>query len=101
MQSTQANLDFQGTSVENTSAMHKLLLLLQTFAGASALDTESGFESRTYLSATLPVIRRASLSVYGWGGWSWDGGDDPHGYGNCDQLRRDLRVQGANSECNH
>jgi hypothetical protein len=51
----------------------------------------------TGTSAVGPVVRRTALSTYGWGGYTWDGDEDPHGYGTCEQLRADLLAHGANS----
>ena len=65
--------------------------LLAVAASARAGDGNGG--GAVGVSAT----RRAALSTYGWGGVSWDGSDDPHGYGGCDQLEEDLRIHGANS----
>lgn len=39
----------------------------------------------------------STLSTYGWGGYTWGGGVDAHGYGSCRQLRSDLVAHGANS----
>ena len=72
-------------------------LLLHTRHGTNAASTAPAPEPAPAGPAAVNAVRRAALATYGWGGSGWDGPTDPHGYGDCDQLRADLLAHGANS----